>query len=76
MEGLTEGRSVHYVTSTGKHLAATVSEVSIRETGSVTLHVLDPAGVPSSNIAPVTVLNHVPYSDKFELFTWHWIERA
>jgi hypothetical protein len=83
MDGLIEGRMVHFVIpddasrSAGEHRAALVVRVWDKGAGSVNLHVFfdgsnDEAVDPQGD-AWVT---SVPYSEESKGRTWHWIERA
>ena len=74
MEGLTEGRIVHFVTDNGQHHAAIVAKVWSYEVGTVNLAVFDDNGVtyPKTSVRFAETGNH----EKAESNTWHWIERA
>lgn len=82
MEGLTEGRIVHYVlpdgSSAGEHRAAMIARVWDRSSGYVNLWVFQDGtndGVAYSHLP--TWVTSVRYSeDTAERRTWHWIERA
>lgn len=77
MDGLTEGRSVHYVAYNGRHLAAIV-------TGTYT------AGAPTADLVVFTNMENVAgeksggvqfhfrvqYDEVASPGTWHWIERV
>ncbi len=73
MDGLTEGRIVHYVMPNGKHRPAVVVEVWDGK-GAVNLQVFTDSmndGAPN-----VQWQTSVPFSESPEAGTWHWIERA
>lgn len=75
MEGLTEGRMVHYVTSDERHLPAVVVYVDRRSAeyeqgGVVNLQVFEnDANGLSFHVAVV-------YAHSGMRGTWHWIEKA
>ena len=77
MDGLTEGRMVHYVTEFGYHLAAIVTKIWNTD-GMVNLNVQVPGdGVNGSyESAPVERKTSVDFSDYPKPNTWHWIEKA
>jgi hypothetical protein len=71
MEGLTEGRMVHYCW--GNHCrAAVVTYVWNKERGVVNLHVFKDGSHPEVPETPTSVL----YSEVPQERTWHWIEKA
>jgi hypothetical protein len=80
MEGLTEGRIVHFVlpdgNHAGEHRAAMIVKVWNATTGYVNLQVF----IDGSNDYPQATgpmwATSVEYSDVHEPRTWHWIERA
>lgn len=86
MEGLTEGRIVHYVLSNGEHRAAIVVRVFGqygKETGLANLLVFSDGandkGVVSGNVSEqgvfwATSAHYDPEGTKHH--TWHWIEKA
>lgn len=85
MEGLTEGRIVHYVLTNGKHRPAIVVRVfeSGRPQGLANLIVFsdgsNDAGVVSGNVSEqglfwATSAHYDPAGTVHH--TWHWIERA
>lgn len=85
MEGLTEGRIVHYIMPGGKHRPAIIVNVHDQETGSVNLQVFldnlnDNAGMDfnvSQHEAGLRWITSVlPDQDGKQDDTWHWIERA
>jgi hypothetical protein len=81
MDGLTEGRMVHYVMPNGKHRPAIV--VKVWNVGS-------PEGSPTNNgMSNLMVFadpgddgggpqysTSVIYSEEPKINTWHWIEKA
>ncbi len=85
MEGLTEGRIVHFVLpdgySKGEHRPAIIVKVwpQMRESGTVNLLVFTDctndflAGKASEGLLWAT---SVHYSEQPEPRTWHWIEKA
>ena len=79
MEGLTEGRMVHYVLddgpSKGQHRPAVVVKVWSKDLGSVNLQVFTDGsndGVPGG----IMWVTSVTFSEEPLLRTWHWIEKA
>lgn len=80
MEGLTEGRIVHYVldegSNKGEHRPAIVVKVWNKESGVCNLHVFTDGYNDDLEdyILPTSVspdFNNIPL-----LGTWHWIEKA
>ena len=80
MEGLIEGRIVHYVQAVTLHNAAIVAVVHDKVIGKVDLVVFD-MSIPINTVTllpePKYIQPHyfVPYSESKEPGTWHWIER-
>jgi hypothetical protein len=76
MEGLVEGRIVHYVMSNGSHRPAIVVNVLNKEAGSVELHVfLSKWDYPYEEAK--VMMAYASYSDSaVTLGSWHWIEKA
>lgn len=77
MEGLTEGRIVHYVVSSGEHRPAIVTRVWNKTSGMATLNVF--ADQPNDTWAKgenVVCVTSVDYSEEHKPCTWHWIEKA
>jgi hypothetical protein len=86
MEGLTEGRMVHYVLSSGKHRPAIVTKVwrltdsggsepilKVPENGMSNMMVFcDPGDDGSGPQYSTSVI----YSENPMPNTWHWIEKA
>lgn len=72
MEGLTEGRMVHYVVN-GLHRAAVVTRVWDTVGGLVNLYVFPDGTTPLTNETPVSVRFDATASKSN---TWHWIEKA
>ena len=77
MDGLTEGRMVHFVAGNGAHLAAIVTRVW-GAPGLVNLNVQLPGDGDNGayDSAPVERRTSVRYSADPEPQTWHWIEKA
>lgn len=76
MNGLTEGRMVHFVMPNGEHRPAVVVRVWNKETGYVNLQVL----TDGSNDGPgcekgIRWETSVDYSEEFGIRTWHWPEK-
>lgn len=69
MEGLTEGRIVHYGKRPVK--AAIVSCVVNKAQGIVDLHVFK-----GDSTFPVQLVRGVEYSEEPEIGKWHWIPKA
>ena len=70
MEGLTEGRMVHYVANS-KHYAAVVTH--LWSDGIVNLYVFPDGSYPLDNYAPTSV----QFDDQVKgNSTWHWIEKV
>lgn len=90
MDGLIEGRIVHFVlpdgNSKGDHRPAIIVRVfeSMRESGTVNLLVftdclndVDPRDPQTASYGSGTLwATSVHYSEDKDLRTWHWIERA
>ncbi len=82
MEGLTEGRIVHYVLPSGSHRPAIVVNawkhvVEYRESGRVNLQVFTDFKNDGEDYASGQYwATSVPYSETPEPGTWHWIEKA
>ncbi len=90
MEGLIEGRIVHYVLpngySAGDHRPAIIVRVfdSMRESGTVNLLVftdcnndVDPKDPQTTSYGSgVAWATSVHYSETKEPRTWHWVEKA
>lgn len=79
MEGLTEGRMVHYVLPEGKsqaeHRPAIVVKVWSKETGTANLTVF-PDWQNDGKTEGIFWATSVPYSEEPLGGTWHWIEKA
>lgn len=71
MQGLTEGRMVHFVDPTGAHRAAVVAEVLDKELGNVVLTVFT-----ALLYEPVITWVDIPFDGGAKPMTWHWIEQA
>jgi hypothetical protein len=88
LEGVTEGRMVHFVMADGEHRAAVIVNSwptisNYVETGTVNLSVLldgsndhSKAGVAITADGMLGWATSVPYSETKEPRTWHWIEKA
>ena len=78
MQGLTEGRNVHWVAPNGRHLAAIVTRVWGYGDGLVNLNVQIPGDGENgtSDSPPVKRETSVEFSADPRPFTWHWIEPA
>ena len=81
MEGLTEGRIVHYVLadggSMGEHRPAIVVKVWSKESGTSNLTVFtDWSNDGQHNENGIRWTTSVQYSEGKEPGTWHWIEKA
>lgn len=79
MEGLTEGRIVHFVIPGGQHRPAMVTRVWSKDTGYVTLNVFadqpnDTAWAGGKNLVCETSVNFEESGTQER--TWHWIEKA
>lgn len=82
MKGVIEGRNVHYVTGTGKHLMAvivkvwSVSEDETTDYACVNLAVFNPVDGEHGDELPVWNKTSVLYDAAMSDNTWHWIEQA
>lgn len=74
MEGLTEGRLVHYVAYNSTHLAALVIRALGDKANLVTFS--DMPNVNGDTNFSLGFMQNVPYSDTKEPGTFHWIERV
>lgn len=82
MQGLTEGRIVHFVQDSdrqaGNHIPAIVTSVWNKEVGTITVTAFPDAAnnddVFSSPAVPVTSISFD--DDEKKQGTWHWIEQA
>ena len=80
MEGLTEGRNVHYVAYNGRHLAAMVighqqvfdDSVALADLAVFT-NMENANGIKSYGLQ---FHQSVMYSEEKKPGTWHWIEKA
>ena len=77
MDGLTEGRVVHYVAPNGAHLAAIVTRLW-GASGVVNLNVQFPGDGDNGayDSSPVERRTSVVFSADPKPNTWHWIEKA
>jgi hypothetical protein len=73
MDGLTQGRVVHFTNADGTVSPAIVSHVWHKDTGMVNLHVLQ-----QNDSHPVRLVTSVVYSEEPTpgAISWHWIPRA
>ena len=74
MDGLTEGRIVHYVPSNSafnSHRAAVITKVWNKE-GTVNLYIFPDGSFQMKNLTPTSVM----YNAEGVSGTWHWIEKA
>ena len=75
MDGLTEGRMVHYVTA-DMHRAAVITKVwgnpKVDGTSTVNLFVFPDGSYPLSNNTPTSVMFNADGAPN----TWHWIEKV
>jgi len=77
MEGLTEGRIVHFVLENGQHRPAIVVKVWNKSTGYVNLQVFTDGGNDGEQYASGQYwATSVMPSETHEPRTWHWIEKA
>lgn len=81
MDGLTEGRIVHYVMPSGDHRPAIVVQVCPKEwgypPGAVQLQVFtDGSNDGLEYTSGIFWATSVQYSETPAPQTWHWIERA
>ena len=80
MEGLTEGRIVHFVIpdgnkNAGEHRPAIIVKVWNKASGYVNLWVFFD-GTNDGEIANTPWQTSIPYSEQPDSRTWHWIEKA
>lgn len=74
MNGLTEGRIVHFIESgSNLHFAAIVVRVVDKVVGIVNLFVFS---TPNDRQGGFSMELDVPFSDEKEGRSWHWIEQA
>jgi hypothetical protein len=81
MEGLTEGRIVHYVLAdgpnAGQHRAAMVVRIWDQRQGYVNLQVFSDGSNDGGQYANAPVwVTSVQYSEEAKPRTWHWIKKA
>lgn len=91
MEGLTEGRIVHYVLPNRQHRPAIIVKVwrlhnpannleyILPNDGYSNLQVFmdsDSEAIQNDAMPPISWRTGVTYSENFEPGTWHWIEKA
>jgi hypothetical protein len=76
MQGLTEGRIVHFITDEGVHLPAIVVKVWDKEAGTINLSVfIDHSAYTGDAVFPATSVSFKDHGYE-EAGTWHWIEPA
>jgi hypothetical protein len=73
MEGLTEGRIVHFITDDGIHRPAVVTHVWNKQTGNVNLFIFPDGSYPLDNNTPTSISFD---AESFRTYTWHWVEKA
>lgn len=73
MDGLTEGRIVHYVVDPGVHRAAIVVNVTGEKKDKCDLLVFS---IPEDKRGGLFLFTNANYSEQKEIDTWHWIEKA
>ena len=73
MDGLTEGRIVHYVMPNGVHRPAVVVHVWDREKGTANLTVFTDPALDGENLRYSV---QVEYANRPTPNTWHWVEKA
>jgi hypothetical protein len=83
MQGLTEGRIVHFVLDEGgntqypgRHVPAMIVRVFNQDTGMSNLLVFSDVNDFMPEGRPVFWRTSIAYSDNKEPNTWHWIEQA
>jgi hypothetical protein len=77
IEGLTEGRMVHYVTARGHHRPSVIVQVWDDVTGRCNLQVfMDGRNDGYSAEQGTDWLQDIEYSEEAQSGTWHFIERA
>lgn len=80
MEGLTEGRIVHFVLENGQHVGehrpAMVVKVWNKESGYINLLVFCDGTNDYLNGKDTRWVTSVEYSEEPKPRTWHWIEKA
>ncbi len=73
MEGLIEGRIVHFVVSPGQHRAAIVVNVRDKTKGTCDLFVFS---MPQDERGGFFMQIDPRYDEDKAVDTWHWIEKA
>ena len=73
MDGLIEGRVVHYVIGENIHRAAIVINVHSKELGTCDLFVFS---MPQDERGGFFMKTNCDYADTKISGTWHWIEKA
>jgi hypothetical protein len=72
MEGLTEGRMVHFVARDGMHRSAVITHVWNKETGMINLFVFPDGSHSIESTTPTSI----SFDATGAVNTWHWIEKA
>ena len=81
MDGLIEGRIVHYVTQSGNHRPAIIVQVWNKEDGLSNLQVFTDGNndyqvrPEFTKVANVVWTPSIKFSEEPKPATWHWIER-
>jgi hypothetical protein len=73
MEGLIEGRIVHFVVSPHQHRAAIIVNIQGKEKGICDVFVFS---MPQDERGGFFMYTGAPYDSEKGLDTWHWIEKA
>jgi hypothetical protein len=73
VEGLIEGRIVHFVVSPTQHRAAIVCGIQDKESGICDLFVFS---MPQDERGGFFMYTDAQYDDRKAVNTWHWIEKA
>lgn len=77
MDGITEGRIVHYVAYNGRHLAAIITGYSVDKPGNCNLAVFtDMANVNGDQSGGVQFHFNVHHDETPTPGRWHWPERV
>jgi len=77
MDGLIEGRIVHFVLEKGQHRPAIVVKVWNKDSGSVNLQVFtDGSNDGELYASGMYWATSIMPSETNEVRTWHWIEKA
>lgn len=76
MDGLTEGRIVHFVMPDGEHRPAIVVKVWNKDSGSSNLTVFSDWQNDGKSEGPFWATSIMPDEETKLPGTWHWIEKA